>query len=82
MKVKKVNFDRSVLSSEYIQNKQDLKYILNNSTFNQNKRLISPWFYGAIGFSSMLLLTGLTVVKNDKTYGNTTTLNKNTSTNK
>ena len=55
MEIKKVNFDRKNLTSTYIELRQDLKPILNQSRNAKIADWKSPWFYGAIGFSSIAI---------------------------
>ncbi len=77
MKQHNIYFDREVLSSEYIESKRDFNTILQKSAVIQNKRLNSPWFYGAIGLSSIFLVSGLTVLNNDIANEELTTFNEN-----
>lgn len=80
MEVKKVILDRKNLTSTYIELRQDLKPILNQARNTRMTEWKSPWFYGAIGLSSVafaVLLNNETNQKNDDnfTIGNPKTSN-------
>jgi len=53
MEIKKVNLDRTKLSSGYIERKQDFKGIVSQAKILKPIEWKSPWFYGAIGLSSV-----------------------------
>ncbi len=55
MEIKKINLDRKNLTSTYIELRQDLKPILNLARNTKMTDFKSPWFYGAIGLSSMAI---------------------------
>ncbi len=53
MEIKKVNLDRTKLSSAYIQEKQDFNRVLTEVRLTKTPTIKSPWFYGAVGLSSV-----------------------------
>jgi len=55
MEIKKVNLDRSKLSSSYIEQKQDFNKVLNDVKITKTPTWKSPWFYGAVGLSSLAI---------------------------
>jgi hypothetical protein len=57
MEIKKVNLDRTKLTSSYIQEKQDFDKVLKNSRLTKTPTFKSPWFYGAVGLSSVAVAT-------------------------
>jgi len=77
MEIKKVNLDRKNLTSTYIEMRQDFKPILNQARNTKMTDWKSPWFYGAIGLSSM----ALTVIFNNESNSNTETNGKITTLN-
>lgn len=55
MEIKKVNLDRTKLSSDYIERKQDFKGIVSQAKILKPIEWKSPWFYGAISLSSVAI---------------------------
>lgn len=55
MEIKKVILDRSKLSSTYIEQKQDFNHVLTNVKLTKTPTWKSPWFYGAVGLSSVAI---------------------------
>ncbi len=55
MEVKKFILDRKNLTSSYIELRQDLIPILKQAKHTRITDWNSPWFYGAIGLSSMAI---------------------------
>lgn len=55
MEIKKVTLDRSKVSSSYIEQKQDFDKVLNNVKLMKSPTWKSPWFYGAVGLSSVAI---------------------------
>lgn len=55
MEIKKVNLDRSKPSSSYIEQKQDFNKVLRNVKMTKTPTWKSPWFYGAVGLSSVAI---------------------------
>lgn len=55
MEIKKVNLDRSKPSSSYIEQKQDFNKVLSNVKMTKTPTWKSPWFYGAVGLSSVAI---------------------------
>lgn len=55
MEIKKVNLDREQLSSAHIEQKQNFQQVLENAKMAKPPIWKSPWFYGAIGLSSMAI---------------------------
>lgn len=55
MEIKKVNLDRGILTSSYIEQKQDFKGVLNHARLTKTPTWKSPWFYGAVGLSSVAI---------------------------
>ncbi len=53
MEIKKVNLDRLYLSSSQIEKKQNFQYVLNCTKKTKHTAWNSPFFYGAIGLSSI-----------------------------
>lgn len=51
--------DRTIPSKEVIKNRQNFEAIL--SKVPKKYSFNSPWFYGAIGFSSVLIISLLTI---------------------
>ncbi|MEY3235980.1 MAG: hypothetical protein RI883_81 [Bacteroidota bacterium] len=78
MEIKKINLDRKNLTSTYIELRQDLKPILNQARNTKMTDMKSPWFYGAIGLSSMAIAILFNNEMNSKTKRNEEeiTLNK------
>lgn len=60
MEIKKVNLDREHLSSAHIEQKQNFQQVLKNARMAKPPIWKSPWFYGAIGLSS-LAITAISV---------------------
>jgi hypothetical protein len=68
MEVKKIILDRKNLTSTYIELRQELKPILNQARYTKMTEWKSPFFYGAIGLSSVafaVLLNNETNQRND-----------------
>jgi hypothetical protein len=57
MEIKKVNLDRTKLTSAYIQDKQDFNKVLKEAKLTKTPTFNSPWFYGAVGLSSVAVAT-------------------------
>ena len=57
MEIKKVNLDRQNLTSTYIEQKQDFQHVLKGAKMTKIPTWKSPWFYGAVGLSSVAILT-------------------------
>jgi hypothetical protein len=55
MEFKKVNLDRQNLSSSYIEKKQDFNHVLKSAKMTKMPTWKSPWFYGAVGLSSIVI---------------------------
>jgi hypothetical protein len=55
MEIKKVNLDREKLTSSYIEQKQDFTGVLNEARLTKTPTWKSPWFYGAVGLSSVAI---------------------------
>lgn len=79
MEVKKVILDRKNLTSTYIELRQDLKPILNQARNTKMAEWKSPWFYGAIGLSSVAFAVLLNNETNQKNDHNCTISNPKTS---
>ena len=56
MEIKKVNLDRQNLSSSYIEKRQDFNHVLKSAKMTKIPTWKSPWFYGAVGLSSVAIL--------------------------
>lgn len=56
MEIKKVNLDRQNLSSSYIEKKQDFNHVLKSAKMTKIPTWKSPWFYGAVGLSSVAIV--------------------------
>jgi len=56
MEIKKVNLDRQNLSSSYIEKKQDFTHVLKSAKMTKIPTWKSPWFYGAVGLSSVAIV--------------------------
>lgn len=78
MEIKKVILDRSKLSSTYIEQKQDFKNVLTNVKLTKTPTWKSPWFYGAVGLSSVAIIAiSLSSFTNEKSlYEKKATLEK------
>lgn len=78
MEIKKVILDRSRLSSTYIEQKQDFKQVLTNVKLTKTPTWKSPWFYGAVGLSSVAITAiSLSSFTNEKSlYEKKATLEK------
>ena len=76
MEFKKVNLDRQNLSSSYIEKKQDFKHVLKIAKMTKIPTWKSPWFYGAVGFSSVAIAALVLTENNFKneTHGTTSTI--------
>ncbi len=55
----KLLIDRQFPTSDAIEKRQDFNSIL--KALPKKNTLSSPWFYGAIGFSSVLIISLLTI---------------------
>lgn len=55
MEIKKVNLDREQLSSAHIERKQNFQHVLKNAQMTKPPIWKSPWFYGAVGLSSIAI---------------------------
>ena len=75
----KLNVDRKVPDSEYIQSKQDFKEVLNRVAAAKTSIWHSTWFYGTVGMASIAILTTVSFLIPDKTntYGTNLTPEKN-----
>jgi hypothetical protein len=76
MEFKKVNLDRQNLSSSYIEKKQDFNHVLKSAKMTKMPTWKSPWFYGAVGLSSVAI-TALVLSENNfknETLDTTSTL--------
>ena len=78
MEIKKINLDRKNLTSTYIELRQDLKPILNLARNTKMTDFKSPYFYGAIGLSSIAIAVMFNNEMNSKIEKNdeTNTFNK------
>jgi len=56
MEIKKVNLDRQNLSSSFIEKKQDFNHVLKSAKMTKIPTWKSPWFYGAVGLSSVAIV--------------------------
>ncbi len=74
MEIKKINLDRKNLTSTYIELRQDFKPILNLARNTKMTDFKSPWFYGAIGLSSMAIAILFNNEMNSKTAINDETI--------
>ena len=72
--IEKLNLDRKNLTSTYIELRQDLKPILNLARNTKMTDFKSPWFYGAIGLSSMAIAILFNNEMNSKTEINDETI--------
>lgn len=75
----KLNVDRKVPDSDYIQSKQDFKEVLNRVAAAKTSIWHSTWFYGTVGLASIAILTAVTflIPDNTNTYGINVTPEKN-----
>jgi len=64
MKTTKINLDRSKISSEEIEKKQDFQKIVKSLSLKKPGVLRNPWFYGVVGACS---LAAFVLIKNAKT---------------
>lgn len=55
MEPKKIILNRAVFSSNSIQKRQDFNSILTHVELLKNPTMKRPWFYGAVGFSSIAI---------------------------
>lgn len=76
MEFKKVNLDRQNLSSSYIEKKQDFNQVLKSAKMTKMPTWKSPWFYGAVGLSSVAIAALVLSENNFKleTHDTTSTL--------
>lgn len=70
MEIKKVNLDRTKLSSSYIQGKQDFNRVIQTAKLTKVPTFKSPWFYGAVGLSSVAVATMLLTDFKDQNVSN------------
>ncbi|MEN9997991.1 MAG: hypothetical protein RI922_981 [Bacteroidota bacterium] len=70
MEIKKVNLDRQNLSSSYIEKKQDFNHVLNSAKMTKMPTWKSPWFYGAVGLSSVAIVALVLTENNFKKQEN------------
>lgn len=77
MEIKKVNLDRQNLSSSYIEKKQDFNHVLKSAKMTKMPTWKSPWFYGAVGLSTVAIVALVLSENNFKneTHGKKATLN-------
>ena len=66
MEIKKVNLDRQNLSSSYIEKKQDFNHVLKSAKMTKMPTWKSPWFYGAVGLSSVAIVAMVLTENNFK----------------
>jgi len=76
MEIKKVNLDRQNLSSSYIEKKQDFNHVLKSAKMTKIPTWKSPWFYGAVGLSTVAIVAMVLTENNfkDETNEKTATL--------
>jgi hypothetical protein len=79
MEIKKVNLDRRPLSSAHIEQKQNFQHVLTNAKMAKPPIWKSPWFYGAVGLSS-IAITAISVKEfnNESNVYEKKTTSKNT----
>lgn len=70
MEIKKVNLDRQNLSSSYIEKKQDFNHVLKSAKMTKMPTWKSPWFYGAVGLSSVAIVAMVLTENNFKKQEN------------
>ena len=70
MEIKKVNLDRQNLSSSYIEKKQDFNHVLKSAKMTKMPTWKSPWFYGAVGLSTVAIVAVVLTENNFKNETN------------
>lgn len=70
MEIKKVNLDRQNLSSSYIEKKQDFNHVLKSAKMTKMPTWKSPWFYGAVGLSTVAIVAMVLTENNFKNEAN------------
>jgi hypothetical protein len=70
MEIKKVNLDRQNLSSSYIEKKQDFNHVLKSAKMTKMPTWKSPWFYGAVGLSTVAIVAVVLMENNFKNETN------------
>ncbi len=75
----KINVDRKVPDSEYIQSKQDFKEVLNRVAAAKTSIWHSTWFYGTVGLASIAIITTVTFLtpSEQRAYDINTTSKRN-----
>lgn len=70
MEIKKVNLDRPNLSSSFIEKKQDFNHVLKSAKMTKMPTWKSPWFYGAVGLSTVAIVAMVLTENNFKDESN------------